>query len=78
MVIQGFIFSSYIHLTLYLFPGNCSAEDAVEISFNRLVHARYVERCPAHEPFLAPPEEETGVKKKGSKSAKVSFLFQWQ
>ncbi|KAI8540367.1 hypothetical protein RHMOL_Rhmol09G0257900 [Rhododendron molle] len=55
-----------------LSKGNCSAEDAVEISFNRLVHARYVERCPAHEPFLAPPEEETGVKKKGSKSAKVT------
>ncbi|XP_058181935.1 uncharacterized protein LOC131300234 [Rhododendron vialii] len=52
--------------------GNCSSKDAVEISFNRLVHARYVERCPAHEPFLAPPEEETGVKKKGSKSAKVT------
>ncbi|KAF7131867.1 hypothetical protein RHSIM_Rhsim09G0198100 [Rhododendron simsii] len=52
--------------------GNCSAKDAVKISFNRLVHARYVERCPAHEPFLAPPEEETGVKKKGSKSAKVT------
>lgn len=74
MEIQGFTFLSYIHQTLYLFPGNCSTKDAVEVSFNKLVHARYVERCPAHEPFLAPPEEES-VKKRGSKSAKVSFLF---
>ncbi|KAH7849430.1 hypothetical protein Vadar_017758 [Vaccinium darrowii] len=41
-------------------------------SEGRLVHARYVERCPAHEPFLAPPQDETGAKKRGSKSAKVT------
>ncbi|KAK3008482.1 hypothetical protein RJ639_015093 [Escallonia herrerae] len=46
--------------------------DALQDSFNRLVNARYVERCPAHEPFLAPPgDDETPAKKRGAKSAKV-------
>lgn len=45
-------------------------------SFNKLVNARYVERCPAHEPFLAPPaEEETPAKKRGAKSTKVVVSF---
>lgn len=39
--------------------------------FDRLLTARFVERCPAPEPFLAPPaEEETPAKKR--KSSKVS------
>ncbi|KAL7214272.1 hypothetical protein ACSBR1_026644 [Camellia fascicularis] len=52
--------------------GNFTARDALQNNFNRLVNSRYVEHCPAHEPFLAPPaEEETVVKKQGGKSAKV-------
>ncbi|KAF5947312.1 hypothetical protein HYC85_013269 [Camellia sinensis] len=51
---------------------NFTARDALQNNFNRLVNSRYVEHCPAHEPFLAPPaEEETVVKKQGAKSAKV-------
>ncbi|XP_028103978.1 DNA-directed RNA polymerase III subunit RPC3 isoform X3 [Camellia sinensis] len=52
--------------------GNFTARDALQNNFNRLVNSRYLEHCPAHEPFLAPPaEEETVVKKQGAKSAKV-------
>ncbi|KAK9286948.1 hypothetical protein L1049_015356 [Liquidambar formosana] len=48
------------------------AQDAIRESFIRLVNARYVERCPAHEPFLVPPtEEETTARKRGAKSAKI-------
>ncbi|KAK3017600.1 hypothetical protein RJ639_004834 [Escallonia herrerae] len=51
--------------------GLCTTLDALQGSFNRLVNARYVERCPAHEPFLAPPgDDETPAKKRGAKSAK--------
>ncbi|XAR69867.1 hypothetical protein NMG60_11001613 [Bertholletia excelsa] len=53
--------------------GNSSVQEALQKNFNRLVSSRYIERCPAHEPFLAPPaEEETGAKKRGAKSTKVS------
>ncbi|XP_059629258.1 uncharacterized protein LOC132271795 [Cornus florida] len=53
--------------------GNCTAQDAVKENFNKLVNARYVERCPAHEPNVAPPdEEETSVKKKVSKADKMA------
>ncbi|KAL2465546.1 RNA polymerase III subunit RPC82 family protein [Abeliophyllum distichum] len=45
---------------------------AVPESFSRLLNARFVERCPAPEPFLAPPEEETPAKKRGTKSAKIA------
>ncbi|XP_059298824.1 uncharacterized protein LOC132051673 [Lycium ferocissimum] len=49
-----------------------SSADAARDSFNRLVNARFVERCPAPEPFLEPPtEEETAAKKRGAKSAKI-------
>uniref|UniRef100_A0A5B7AVW8 DNA-directed RNA polymerase III subunit RPC3 n=1 Tax=Davidia involucrata TaxID=16924 RepID=A0A5B7AVW8_DAVIN len=48
-------------------------QDAVKENFNRLVNARYVERCPAHQPFLAPPAEEAAaVKKRSAKSAKIA------
>ncbi|KAI5675127.1 hypothetical protein M9H77_06077 [Catharanthus roseus] len=54
--------------------GNCST-DAVLETFNKLVNARFVERCPAPEPFLEPPaEDETPAKKRGAKTAKVSEL----
>ncbi|KAL0400744.1 UNVERIFIED_CONTAM: hypothetical protein Slati_4104300 [Sesamum latifolium] len=44
----------------------------VRESFNRLLIARFVERCPAPEPFLAPPADgETPAKKRGAKSAKI-------
>ncbi|KAL0304271.1 UNVERIFIED_CONTAM: hypothetical protein Sradi_6295200 [Sesamum radiatum] len=46
--------------------------NVVRESFNRLLIARFVERCPAPEPFLAPPADgETPAKKRGAKSAKV-------
>ncbi|KAM3218254.1 hypothetical protein P3L10_022784 [Capsicum annuum] len=49
-----------------------SSVDVARDSFNNLVNARYVERCPAPEPFLKPPsEEKTAAKKRGAKSAKV-------
>ncbi|XP_052176063.1 uncharacterized protein LOC127790540 isoform X2 [Diospyros lotus] len=52
--------------------GNHTAQDALQQHFSKLINSRFVERCPAHEPFLAPPvEEETTVKKRGAKSAKV-------
>lgn len=45
----------------------------VHNSFRRLLNARFIERCPAPEPFLAPPtEEETSAKKRGAKSAKIA------
>ncbi|KAI3458145.1 hypothetical protein Pfo_014808 [Paulownia fortunei] len=44
----------------------------VRESFNRLLNARFIERCPAPEPFLAPPDEETPAKKRGAKSAKIA------
>ncbi|XP_016553944.1 uncharacterized protein LOC107853471 isoform X2 [Capsicum annuum] len=50
-----------------------SSVDTARDSFNSLVNARYVERCPAPEAFLKPPsEEETAAKKRGAKSAKIS------
>ncbi|KAA8529773.1 hypothetical protein F0562_034127 [Nyssa sinensis] len=49
-----------------------NSQEAVQENFSRLVNARYVERCPAHQPFLAPlTEEETAAKKQGAKSAKT-------
>ncbi|XP_027103786.1 uncharacterized protein [Coffea arabica] len=46
--------------------------DHLKESFNKLVNGRFVERCPAPEPFLAPPsDEETPAKKRGAKSTKV-------
>ncbi|PHT40677.1 60S ribosomal protein L5-1 [Capsicum baccatum] len=49
-----------------------SSIDVARDSFNNLVNARYVERCPAPEPFLKPPsEEKTVAKKRGAKSAKA-------
>ncbi|CAI9755120.1 unnamed protein product [Fraxinus pennsylvanica] len=44
----------------------------VRETFSRLLNARFVERCPAPEPFLAPHEEETPAKKRGTKSAKIA------
>ncbi|KAI5652783.1 hypothetical protein M9H77_29970 [Catharanthus roseus] len=56
--------------------GNCSTEAVLE-SFYKLVNARFVERCPAPEPFLEPPaEDETRAKKQGAKNAKVSEVPQ--
>ncbi|PSS32385.1 DNA-directed RNA polymerase III subunit like [Actinidia chinensis var. chinensis] len=57
--------------------GNCTAQDALQKNFSRLLCVRYVERCPAHEPFIAPPNEEgAAVKKRGAKSAKVTEELQ--
>ncbi|KAH6835768.1 hypothetical protein C2S53_002957 [Perilla frutescens var. hirtella] len=47
--------------------------EAVHNSFRRLLSARFIERCPAPEPFLAPlTEEETRAKKRGAKSGKIA------
>ncbi|KAG5600658.1 hypothetical protein H5410_032028 [Solanum commersonii] len=49
-----------------------SSADAARDSFNSLVNARFVERCPAPDPLLEPPAaEETAAKKRGAKSAKI-------
>ncbi|KAI7756754.1 hypothetical protein M8C21_028736 [Ambrosia artemisiifolia] len=45
---------------------NSSATNVLRENFNKLAQARYIERCPAHEPFLEPPEE--GAKKRTAKS----------
>lgn len=63
------LFSSFL-------SGNSTALDPLIESFNKLVNSRFVERCPAHEPFLAPPsEEETPAKKRSAKSAKVVCCY---
>ncbi|EPS57236.1 hypothetical protein M569_17584, partial [Genlisea aurea] len=42
-------------------------------SFNKLVNARFIERCPAPEPFLSQPfEEEPTQRKRGAKGAKTA------
>ncbi|CBI22720.3 hypothetical protein AAG906_008753 [Vitis piasezkii] len=52
--------------------GEPVVQDALRESFLKLVRAHFVERCPASEPFLAPPsEEETPARKRGAKSAKL-------
>ncbi|OVA01687.1 RNA polymerase III Rpc82 [Macleaya cordata] len=53
--------------------GNSNIQDALRASFVKLVNAHYVERCPASEPFLAPPsEDETpSTARRGAKSAKL-------
>lgn len=50
--------------------GDTAVQDAVRESFHKLLDARFVERCPAPEPFIEPPGESTSVKR-GSKAAKV-------
>ncbi|KAF8380250.1 hypothetical protein HHK36_027733 [Tetracentron sinense] len=54
--------------------GSATVQDGLRESFVKLVNSHYVERCPASEPFLAPPdEEETPLsKKRGAKSAKTA------
>nr|XP_043633476.1 DNA-directed RNA polymerase III subunit RPC3 [Erigeron canadensis] len=41
---------------------NSTAAIVLHENFNKLAHARYIERCPAHEPFL-PPEEDAPKKR---------------
>ncbi|RVX01837.1 hypothetical protein CK203_019553 [Vitis vinifera] len=54
-----------------ILEGEPVVQDALRESFLKLVRAHFVERCPASEPFLAPPsEEETPARKRGAKSAK--------
>nr|GMD75274.1 DNA-directed RNA polymerase III subunit rpc3 isoform X1 [Ipomoea batatas] len=50
-----------------------SGKDAALDSFKSLVNARFVERCPAPEPFIAPPsDDETPAKKRGAKAGKMA------
>ncbi|RVW55462.1 hypothetical protein CK203_075208 [Vitis vinifera] len=47
-------------------------QDALRGSFTKLVNAHYVERCPAPDPFLVPPDEEkTPARKHDANSAKA-------
>lgn len=63
--------------TSNLNEGHSAVQDSVRKSFIRLASARYVERCPASEPFLAlPTDEETPAKKRGPKSAKVAEVLE--
>ncbi|XP_076886734.1 uncharacterized protein LOC143536683 [Bidens hawaiensis] len=45
---------------------NGNASNVLHENFNKLAQARFIERCPAVEPFLEPQEE--GPKKRGAKS----------
>ncbi|CAI9092235.1 OLC1v1027425C1 [Oldenlandia corymbosa var. corymbosa] len=55
--------------------GENSTLESLQENFNKLVHGRFVERCPAPEPFLEPPpEEQPPAKKRGTKSSKVVEL----
>ncbi|KAK4789499.1 hypothetical protein SAY86_016803 [Trapa natans] len=47
-------------------------EESVRENLAKLVHAHFVERCPAVEPLLVPPSEEELAAKKRSRSAKVA------
>ena len=51
--------------------------EALQENMHKLVMARYVERCPISEPFLALPSEEEAapVRRRGAKSAKVIAFF---
>lgn len=65
------IFLINVNIIIF-FPGGPVVQDALRESFIKLVRARFVERCPAPEPFLAPQsDEETPARKRGAKSAKV-------
>lgn len=56
-----------------ILSGNFSIEGVKEI-FYKLLNARYVERCPAPEPFLEPPSaDEPPAKRRGAKSKVVTF-----
>ncbi|KAK1416386.1 hypothetical protein QVD17_32177 [Tagetes erecta] len=54
------------HKALVTSEGNGNATNMLHENFNRLAQARFIERCPAHEPFLERPEE--GAKKRVAKS----------
>lgn len=45
-----------------------TAANALHENFNKLAQARYIERCPAHEPFLESPEEGNAPKKRTARS----------
>ncbi|OWM75612.1 hypothetical protein CDL15_Pgr021777 [Punica granatum] len=52
---------------------NSNIENAVRENLSKLVHAHFVERCPAIEPVLAPPsEDELAAKKRASRSLKIA------
>ncbi|XP_047333542.1 DNA-directed RNA polymerase III subunit rpc3-like [Impatiens glandulifera] len=64
-------------LDRYMDTSNQSeAQDTIKNNFRRLVGARYVERCPKPEPFLAPPSEEEVAATKKRRVAKASSVFQ--
>ncbi|KAI3731320.1 hypothetical protein L1987_62508 [Smallanthus sonchifolius] len=48
-----------------------NATNVLHENFNKLAQARYIERCPAHEPFLE-PQEEGAKKRTKSKIADVT------
>ncbi|KAK9063198.1 hypothetical protein SSX86_017068 [Deinandra increscens subsp. villosa] len=54
------------HKALVTDGENSKVTSTLHENFNKLAQARYIERCPAHEPFLEPVEE--GAKKRMAKS----------
>lgn len=55
---------------------DCAVQNDVREHFRKLVNDRFVEQCPAPEPFIAEPTpEETPAKKRGAKSTKVICDF---
>ncbi|PON51716.1 RNA polymerase III Rpc [Parasponia andersonii] len=48
--------------------GGPAVRDAVREGFHKLLNSRFVERCPAPEPFLEPPSEPKSSNKRGAKS----------
>ncbi|KVI04711.1 hypothetical protein Ccrd_016968 [Cynara cardunculus var. scolymus] len=47
---------------------NSTAANVLHENFNTLIQACYIERCPAHEPFLAPEEGDAPAKKRTARS----------
>ncbi|KAL5567991.1 hypothetical protein UlMin_024566 [Ulmus minor] len=56
--------------------GDHAVQDAVRESFHRLISARFVERCPAPEPFVEPPSPQKSSNKRGAKSAKSGEILE--
>ncbi|KAF3432981.1 hypothetical protein FNV43_RR24083 [Rhamnella rubrinervis] len=52
--------------------GDCADQSGVQEHFRKLVNDRFIERCPAPEPFIAESTpEETPAKKRGAKATKL-------
>uniref|UniRef100_A0ACD5W0B0 Uncharacterized protein n=1 Tax=Avena sativa TaxID=4498 RepID=A0ACD5W0B0_AVESA len=63
-------FNQLVERTISKVPEGTTQPEMEEIrlNFNKLVYARYVERCPKAEPFFDPEEETTPAKKRVQKT----------